>query len=147
MIFLKVDFIDDEKLVIYYYYEKIIKSEEEVKVFFELFDKVLKKQYNYEFHGFYNVDIYCKDNLLVLIFDHIDDFSRKDFDVTMFVNSVLLYEFEDADFHPGSKIFYKNKYYIELDDVVDDIRLFELGNIIYGDKVEEILNCGKLISF
>ena len=90
MIFLKVDFIDDEKLVIYYYYEKIIKSEEEVKVFFELFDKVLKKQYNYEFHGFYNVDIYCKDNLLVLIFDHIDDFSRKDFDVTMFVNSVLL---------------------------------------------------------
>lgn len=142
---MKIDFIDDEKLVIYYHYEGKIETEEEVKCFFELFDRVLKRKYDYEFHGFYNVDIYCEDNLLVLIFDHVDDFSRKDFDVTMFLNSVLLYEFEDVEFYHGSKIFYKNKYYIELDQVINDVRLFEFGNIIYGDEVEEILNNGKLI--
>ena len=142
---MKVDFIDDENLVVYYFYDEEIKTEEQAKVFFRLLDNELKKRYHYEFHGFYNVDIYRKGNLLVLVFEYLDDFARKDFDITMYVNSVLLYEFEDIDLYSGKKIFYNNKYYIELDDCIDDIGLFEFGNIIYGDKVEEVLNGGKLI--
>ena len=143
---MKVDFIDDEHLVVYYFYDEKIRTEEEVKVFFKLLNNQLKNKYDYEFHGFYNGNVYCKEKLLVLEFENIDDFGRKDFDITMYINSVLLYEFEDIELYPGKKVFYKNKYYIEVDDIIDDIRLFEFGNIIYGDKVEEVLNSGKLIS-
>ena len=143
---MKVDFIDEEHLVIYCFYDEKLRTEEELKVFFKLLNEQLKKRYDYEFHGLYNVEVYCKNNLLVLDFENIDDFIRKDFDITLYVNSILLYEFDDIEFYSGNKIFYNNKYYIELDDIVDDIRLFEFGNIIFGDKVEDILNSSKLIS-
>lgn len=143
---MKVDFIDDDHLVVYYFYDEKLRTEEEMRIFFKVLDKMLIKKYDYEFRGTYDVNVYCKENLLVLDFKNVDDFGRKDFDITMFLNSVLLFEFEDFDFYSGNKVYYNDRYYIELDDVIDDIRLFEFGNIIYGDKVDEVLDNGKLIS-
>jgi len=142
---LRVDFLDDKNFIIYCIYDDSLKTEEEMKTFFKMLNKNLKRRYDYEFEGIYDVDIFKKNNIFVLVFKYIDDFGEKDFNITMYVNSTMLYEFEDVDFYFGKKIVYDNKYYIELDSVIDDIRLFEFGNIICGDKVEEVLRQGILI--
>ena len=143
---MKVDFIDQDNFVIYYIGNDYIKSEEGMRIFFKMLNNHLKKKYDYEFCGLYNVNIYCHDNVMVLVFENIDDYGQKDFDITMFVNSVLLYEFEDSELILGKKIYYEGKYYVEIENAVDDICLFEYGNIIYGNKIDEVLNRGILLS-
>ena len=122
------------------------RTEDEMKAFFKLINYDLKKQYDYEFHGFYDVDIFCIEGLYVLEFENIDDYGRSDFNITMLLNTVLLYEFEDEDIYKGEKIYYQDKFYIEPFDIIDDIHLFEYGNIIYGKQVDDILNNGILVS-
>ena len=63
----------------------------------------------------------------------------------MYKNSVLLYEFYDADLVIGDKIFYDGKYYCDFEQLSNLDSIFEYGSIVYGDKVERILNGGILI--
>lgn len=142
---MKVEFIDEDVFNIYYISSDIIQTELEMKILFRLLDNCLKYKYNYVFHGYYNVTVYAQDNILVLEFENIDDFGRKDFDITMYKNSVLLYEFYDADLVSGDKIFYDGKYYCEFEQLSNLDSIFEYGSIVYGDKVERILNGGILI--
>ncbi len=142
---MKVDFIEEEHFIIYYLCEEKPQTEEELKIFFKMINQQLLKQFHYEFHGFYNVTIYCNDSVFVMEFENIDDFGRADFNITMLLNSILLFEFDDSDMIPGDKIYYDEKYYIELEKMQTDIHLFEYGNIIYGDQVKKILNQGVLI--
>ena len=83
----------------------------------------------------------------MLEFENIDDYGSSDFDITMLLNSILLYEFEDSDMVKGDKIYYRGKFYIEVSTVMDDdIHFFEYGNIVYGKQVDEILSHGILVS-
>lgn len=143
---MKVDFIDDNRFIIYYLSDEKFRTEDEMKTFFKLLNYDLKNQYNYEFQGFYDVNIFSSVGIYVLEFENIDDYGRSDFNITMLLNTVLLYEFDDEDIYKGEKIYYKGKYYIELIDMVEDIHLFEYGNIIYGKEVDEILNNGILVT-
>lgn len=143
---MKVDFIDDDHLVIYYLTSDNFRTEEEMKAFFKLLNYDLKHRYRYEFHGFYNVTIFCCEGLYVLDFENIDDYGSADFNITMLLNSVLLYEFDNSEIISGEKVYYQKKFYVEAIDMVDDIHLFEYGNIIYGKKVDEILNNGILVT-
>lgn len=143
---MKVDFIDDEHFIIYYLCDDQFRKEEEMKSFFKLLNYELNNQYHYEFHGFYDVEIFCCEGLYVLDFRNIDDFGGKDFNITMLLNSVLLFEFEDSDMVEGNKIYYQGKFYTEVIDVLDNPYLFEYGEIVYGKRVEEILNQGILVS-
>lgn len=143
---MKVDFIDDEHFIIYYLSYDSFRTESEMKTFFKLLNRDLKSKFHYEFHGFYNVNIFCCPGFYVLEFVNMDDFGSSDFNITMLLNSVLLYEFEDSDMINGEKIYYQNKYYVEIEEVKDDIHLFEYGNIIYGTKVDQILSQGILVN-
>lgn len=143
---MKIEFIDDEHFIIYYLSDDNFRTEDEMKAFFKLLNYDLKHQCHYQFHGFYNVNIFCCQGLYVLEFENIDDFGNSDFNITMLLNSVLLYEFEDSDIVPGEKIYYQGKFYVEAVDVINSISLFEYGTIIYGKKVDEILNKGILVN-
>ena len=143
---MKVNFIDDNHLIIYYLSSDKFRTEEEMKAFFKLLNYDLKRLYHYEFHGFYNVNIFCCEGLYILEFDNIDDYGRADFNITMLLNAVILYEFDDSDIVSGEKIYYQKKFYVEAIDMMDDIHTFEYGNLIYGTKVEEILNNGILVT-
>lgn len=145
MIDLKVDFIDEEHFTIYYLCDNFFKTEGDLKILFKMMNQQLKKQYDYEFRGFYNVIIYCNDNVSVMEFENIDDFGTTDFNITLLLNSILLYEFEDSDIIFGEKIYHDYKYYVELEKMNTDIHLFEYGNIVYGEKVESVLNEGILV--
>lgn len=143
---MKIDFIDDNNFVVYYLSEIEIRTEEELKLCFKDINQALIKLYDYQFSGFYNVNIYCCSNLYVMNFENIDDYGRADFNITMVLNSTMLCEFDDFELFSGNKVYYNDKFYVELDDVVNDIRLFEYGNIIYGDEVDKILNRGILFT-
>lgn len=144
---MKVDFIDDNYFIIYYLTDEKYRTEEEIKLFLKLLDSDLKRMYNYKFHGFYDVNIFCSEGIYVLEFKNIDDYGRSDFDITMLLNTVLLYEFNDEDIYNGDKIYYKGKFYIEFSEIVDNIYLFEYGNVVYGKKVEEVLNNGIIVNY
>lgn len=120
-------------------------SEEKLKLFFKLLNQQLKSRYHYEFQGFYNVTIYVFQNIYIMDFDCIDDYGRADFNITMLLNSELLYEFQEEDMVEGEKIYYQGKYYVELERVYDSPYLFEYGTIIFGSRVEEVLSKGILV--
>lgn len=143
---MKVDFINDEHFIIYYLSSDKFRTEEDMKSFFKLLNYDLKHQYHYEFHGFYNVTIFCCEGIYVLDFESIDDYGSADFNITMLLNSVLLYEFDDSDIIAGEKIYYRGKFYVEAIDMVDDVHFFEYGNLVFGKRVEEILNHGILVT-
>lgn len=143
---MKVDFIDEDKFIIYYLTCDEFRTEDEMKIFFKLLNSELKAKCNYEFHGFYEVTIYCCCGLYILEFNSIDDYGRTDFDITMLLNTVILFKFLDEDIFKGEKIYYKGEFYVEVVDMIDDIHLFEYGDVIYGKEVDEVLNNGILVS-
>lgn len=144
---MKVDFIDNNNFIIYYLSDDKFRTEDEIKIFFKLLNQELKHQHNYEFHGFYDVNIYSSDGIYVLEFENIDNYGQSDFNITMLLNTILLYEFEDEDIIKGDKIYYKEKFYVEIANIIDDIHLFEYGNIVYGKQVNDILNNGILVQY
>ncbi len=143
---LKIEFNDLDCFTVFYITDDIFSTEDEYKVLFKYLNDVLYKRYNYSLHGFYDVTIYFYKGIYVLDFELIDDYGRKDFNVTLFLNSNMLYEFEDISLIDKEKIYYDNKFYVELDNMLSDIRLYEYGKIVYGKDVDKILNEGILIT-
>ena len=146
MIFLKVDFIDNEHFTIYYLTSHKFQTEVEMKNFFKLLNHELKHQIDYEFHGFYNVDIFWQRGLYILDFENVVDYGSGDFNITMLLNSTILYQFPDSDMVSGEKIYYHGNFYTEIENVIDDIHFFEYGKVIFGEQVNDILNHGILVT-
>lgn len=117
-----------------------------MKVFFKLLNSELKVRCNYEFHGFYDVKIFCCEGLYILEFNTVDDYGKTDFDITMLLNTVILFKFSDEDIFKGEKIYYKGDFYVEAIDMIDDLHLFEYGDVVYGSDVDEILSKGILVT-
>ena len=142
----KVVFTNDDSFIIYYITENVYHDEEEYKILFKYISDELYKRYNYFLNKFYDVNVYEDKGVYILEFNFVDDYGRKDFNVTLFLNSTLLYQFEDIDFISGNKIYYNGYFYVEITNMLDDIRLFEYGNIIYGKDFDKIFNKGLLIT-
>lgn len=142
----KVDFHCSDSFTIFFITDNIFETEEEYKILFKFINDTLYKKYSYSLHGFYDVVIYFYKGIYVLDFELIDDYGRKDFDVTLFINSNMLYEFNDMNLIDKEKIYYQDKFYTEIDNIIDDIRLYEYGRIVYGKDVDEILKNGILLT-
>lgn len=144
--YIKINFDDEDSFTIFYVTKEEYMEEADFKALFKMFNEELITKYDYQFDGFYEVDIYHNPGIYIFEFNYIDSYGRNDFDVTLTINSTILYEFYDMDLINDSFIYYSDKYYIEIDKVIDDIRLFEYGNIVYGKSVNKILNLGILIT-
>lgn len=143
---LKVEFVDDDYFTIYYITNDRYETEDEYRILFQYFNTELTKRYNYSLEGLYEVTIYVNKGVYILVFERLDYYERRDFDVTILLNSLMLYQFEDIDLVPDDKVYYEGYFYTEIDNVVGDIRLFEYGNIIYGKKADEVLSRGLLLT-
>lgn len=139
---MKIDFIDDDNLIVYYISDESFDNEKYIQLFIKMLDKKLRKQYDYDFRGYYNVDIYRSGNTNILEFERESDYGKADFDITVYLNSTILFEFEDEDYYKGNKLFFNNKYYVSSDMVDERIDLFEFGDIIYGKDALHIVDCG-----
>lgn len=137
---LKIDFSDNIELENY---------------FRKLFLK-LKRMFNMSFTGLYDIDIYLDQNYGSVIelkkeeLEYIDYYDNE-IDMRIAVHDVtFLYEIHDI-FEIDSKIvktiyYYKDKFYLELNDLtnkLDQTKLMEMGNLTY--QAEDILRYGKKI--
>ena len=82
----------------------------------------------------------------ILDFENVDDYGSGDFNITMLLNSTILYQFPDSDMVSGEKIYYHGNFYTEIENVIDDIHFFEYGKVIFGEQVNDILNHGILVT-
>lgn len=142
---MKINFIDENKFIIILFDSIIIDDSLCFKELFKSFSEILFKKYKYVFNGLYSVYIYNNKNISIFKFINTMDDYLLDFDITVYKNSLLLFEFFDYELFDGKKVYFDNKYYIEYGDVCNRFDLFEYGNIIYGDSVNNILNNGILI--
>jgi hypothetical protein len=117
----------------------------------------LKKNYNFSINGFYNLNIYTnKDYGMIVDINRIDeDFLFNniiDMKVVFHFNNDFLYEIDDyylknQIIYQGNIYFYNNKYYLNIINI-DELnltKLLEFSNIIYNDKIKDILSDGILI--
>jgi len=138
-----IDFSDDELL------------EEQFK---EIFLK-LNKKYDIELNGYYEINIY-KDNNYGLImeivtedFDYYNYFNQIDMKINISKLSSFLYEikyeFLNSDIFENCICYkYLNKIYLKVLDNIDKytyFKILELSNVLYGEKIEEIIRYGKKV--
>ena len=143
---IKINFKDEESFTIYYLTNEIYENEEDFKLLFKYINNYLDNNYDFSFSGIYDVCIYYDKGIYILDFDFDSLYYNNDFNVTLLLNTVILYEFEDIDLINNQIIYYNEKFYTEIKNIINDIRLFEYGRIIYGKEVDTILNKGILLS-
>ena len=139
-------FNDEDSFTVFYITRKDYNTEDDYKEVFKEINDVLIRKYNIKFNGLYDVYIYKYPGIYVLDFIYVDDYGSRDFNVTVYLNSKVLYEFYDSDLCSGDKIYFDNKFYVGVDRVIDDIGLFEYGNIVYGEYADKIISKGKNIA-
>ncbi len=108
----------------------------------------LKKYYDIELKGFYNVNIFIDNNygtILEFSLEDLDlyyDYSKVDLHIIK-KEIIFLYQVDDIlDFKAKSFYFYKDKYYIPLDSI--NLKETEFVKLIYNNT-NEIINDGHLI--
>ena len=142
--YIKIDFKDEDSFVVYYITEKVYENEEDFKNMFKYINKYLEDKYDYSFSGFYNVYIYYNKGIYILEFEYDSPYGNSDFNVTLLLNTVILYEYDDISLIDNQKIYYDDKFYTEIENIINDIRLFEYGRIVYGKEANKVLNKGIL---
>ena len=121
-------------------------SKENILEFIKEYLLIINNRYRLNLSGFYKIKSYFNKKVgLFLNVIKIDDneFSNDaDFRIILYQNETFLFEIEDYDLIKDipNKMFYKNKFYIYVDDISDIDKLIDMGRIIYGDEVKEILS-------
>ena len=148
--------IKNDKIIVFLRNDFNLK-EESLEDYFKSMLLTLNKKYDLELNGYYNVDVY-KDTYGMAIelsmedLDYYNYFNQVDMNINILPSKGFLYEIayeflNDVKTKYISYI-YHNKIYIKMIDKLSDIalaHLFELTNVIYGSKAEEILKYGKKV--
>lgn len=128
-----------------------------IEEYFEELFLNLKNNYNFEVKGYYDIDVYKDLNYGMILEIENDDceyyFNQIDMRVNIFKEDYFLYEVEYEYLNNNildkfSLYKYKDKLYLKLDEIIDDIKfskLLEYSNIIYGNKVLEIQKYSKKV--
>lgn len=102
--------------------------------------KIIK---NNNLSGNYQVNIYINDIYgMIIEFNKLEDNHYIDIKINIYIDSIFLYESDInyLDNYNDNIYYYLNKYYLLPKN--NNINLLEVDNIIYGEKVYDILNKG-----
>ena len=154
-------FLKDNKIIVFLNSKEILflksNDKENLEKYFKNLFKKIKQLYNLDFNGYYNIDVY--KNIFGIVLEIVDEeneyysyFNQIDMKINI-INTMFLYEinYDFIDNNLLNKVIcYKNgdKIYLKTKNNIDEIslsRLFEYGNIIYGDEVNKILKHGKKV--
>lgn len=113
----------------------------------------LKRKYRRDISGFYQVDVYVKDKIgMIIDFEREEeiDFFRDliDLKVTLHEDSDVYLRFDDYFLFDKKDIYFLDKnYYVNLDEISEKEFLFSLEfcKVIYGEELEEIRNSLKQV--
>lgn len=144
-----------------YYVEDIdFKKKEGIEVYLKNIISNLKIYHHVKMSGYYDVNIYV-NNLYGIIMElvNLDDeylkmFGKKiDMKITFNLDSDILFKLDDYFYKDElgnvkkEVYFYENNFYLKiLDNIISDalmMKIIENTDIVYGDKVYEILDKGK----
>jgi len=136
------------------------KKEEEIEESFKKLFIRLKEYYNFDIFGYYNISVYKDNNYgAILDIEKMDDeyFNVFDSSIDMKIriedNYNFLYQVNDPldlkkIIDNISVYVYKNNFFVNIKEQISKIKmgqLLEISNIIYGDKVREIIKKGQII--
>lgn len=162
MVSLKTIFQDD-KIIVFLRRTAVhnfdLHDEDKLEQYFKDLFLSLKKRYDLEINGYYNVDVYFDSYYGMILeienmnVDYYRYFSQIDMKINVLKDSSFLYEidYECLDKIDLSKcICYqqKDKMYLQFNQDIDDIALgyiLEYARIIYGDKTKDILKYSKKV--
>lgn len=140
---MKIEYVSDDEFIVYlnkfyYPFDKSTIENNLTKIL-----KRLKKMYNTQVFSTFDVECYINDNYGVILeinreYDPFNLYSKKtNLNVKFYDNSLFLYEIDNY-FIGGKKYIYKNKIYIDTDNV-DNI-LEHINSIIYGEKALRVID-------
>jgi len=153
----------DEKIVVYLKKTATdnfnLSDQNKLEQYFKKLFLSLKKRYDLEANGYYNIDVYPdKYYGMILEIENMDTdyyryFSGIDMKINVLKDSSFLYE---IDFECLEKMDLSNficyqendKIYLQIKEVVDDIVLgsiLEYAHIVYGDRTHDILKYSKKV--
>ena len=152
---MKVEIINDEDLDIYinpYNFNDInCYDRENIMSYIKEILPSINNRYKLNLNGFYKIKSYFNDKvglfLNVIKIDDNDFNNEADFRIILFQNEKFLFETEDYDLikEYKSKRYYKNKFYVDIDDIENINRLVDMGGIIYGEEAKRIFVSAKKI--
>ena len=70
-----------------------------------------------------------------------------DFRIIIYQNEPFLFETEEYEILPKNinKRYYKDKFYIDVEDIEDIIPIIDMGNIVYGPSAKKIIQTSKIV--
>lgn len=156
--------IKDDKIIVFLNKEKTqnidFNDEDKLEEYFKTIFSILNKKYNIELNGYYNVDIYKDNNYGIILeieneqLDYYNYFNQIDMKINISKDNTFLYEikyeFLDNIFLKNTICYkYLDKIYLKVQDNIDDItfaKLLEFSNVVYGEKINDILKYSKKVS-
>lgn len=152
---MSVELVNDDDLDIYvnpYNFNDIICYDKDtILSYIKEFILKINNRYKLNLSGFYKIKAYFSSKVgLFLNVIKIDDneFNNEaDFRIILFQNEKFLFETDDYDVikDTPNKKYYKNKFYVDIDDIYNVNNLIDMGKIVYGDEAKQILMCSKKI--
>lgn len=154
--------MENDKIIIYLKKCEIsdlnIKTEDSLEDYVKKMISKLNDKYDIEFNGYYNVDIYNDINYGIIIeienddFDYYNYFDQIDMKINISNVPFFLYEIKynyiDKQILKNSICYkYSNKLYLKVNNLNEKeyLKLLEFSNIIYGQKVDEILKISEKV--
>lgn len=155
---MRIEYQDMDNFKIYLYDKKKLKSIEEIKEDPEKFFKdlflILKKSYGFKLEGLYKLNLFPCNNygIIIEIIKEIDEFYDKyidGVDLKIKINDPceVLYQIDDlllVEDNPDVVVFKKrDRFYLLYTQEMSDKELYKIlehSNVVYGDKVLEIIS-------
>lgn len=153
----------DDKIVVFLNKKEIVNLDfnDELKLeeYFKMLFIKLKKNYEIELNGYYNIDVYQDKQFGAILeieneeLEYYNYFNQIDMKINILKNSSFLYEIEYGFLDNeilSQTICYKNsdKIYLKIEKDINDItfaKILEYSEIIYGDVIQDILKYGKKV--
>lgn len=152
---MKVEMIDSDLINVFInnFYFKNTDFEKKIELISIIKDLIAKMDYRYKLslNGFYKIKVYPYKKIGVFLdIIKIDDneFSNgADFRIVVYQNEKFYLETDNYEILDPKieKRYYRDKFYINLDDIKDINKIIDLGNIIYGNDVKEMIYYSKII--
>ncbi len=149
---MKVEIISKDKLVIYinniFFRGETWDSKEDIVRIIKNYIIRLKNNYHIELKGFYKVKVFLNKRVGTFVeMERLDDdYDNIELRIIVDLKEKLYFKFDDFDDIPDDTnyIYYDNYYYVDIDDIKDNILSFvEKGEIKYERSISDILWNGK----
>lgn len=150
--------IDNNKFIVFLNKKFDLEDKSKLEKYFKDLFHRLKNKYNIEVNGYYNINVYADKYYGTIIEMENEDleyytyFNQIDMEINVFKSNFYYeidYSFLTKNILDKCICYkYNDKIYLRIKEDINEIdlsKLLEIGNILYGDEVEEIAKYGKKV--